>query len=202
MIKPYRLGAGKFLRKNVSGIVLSLLVISTLTLAVNIQPAKAEFGNIYIRADGSVDPPIAPVSSIDNVTYIFTEDIAINGSIIVQRDNIVIDGAGYALQGTESEEGIYLWGRSNVAIRNIEIRAGCGIKLDYSSNNTISGNNITNNAFGIDLEHSNNTVISRNNITNNAMGVWLSSSFNNTISANNVTNKQQLLGHLSRLFLS
>lgn len=187
MIEPYKLGAGELLRKTVSGIVLSLLIISTLTLAVNIQPARADLGNIYIRADGNVDPPIAPVSSIDNVTYIFTEDIALNGSIIVQRDNIVIDGAGYTLQGTESKEGIYLSGRSNVTIRNMEIRAGCGIKLDYSSDNTISGNNITNNAFGIDLEHSNNTVICRNNVTNNGVGVWLSSlSFNNTISANNV----------------
>jgi len=49
------------LRKSVSGIMLILLIMSMLTLAFNIQPVKAS-GTIYIRADGSTDPPTAPVS--------------------------------------------------------------------------------------------------------------------------------------------
>ena len=189
MIKPYKLGAGKLLRKTVSGIVLSLLVISTLTLAFNIQPVKAE-GTIYIRADGSVDPPTAPISSADNITYNFIEDIVTNGSIIIQRDDIVVDGAGYTLQGTESEEGIYLSDRSNVTIRNIEIKTfGCGILLYNSSNNSIYGNKIANNTFGIQLlSFSKSNNVSGNNIIDNAMGAWLGSSSNNTISVNNVTN--------------
>jgi len=50
-------------RKIVSGIMLTLfLLISMLTLAFNIQPVKAS-GTIYIRPDGSIDPPTAPIAS-------------------------------------------------------------------------------------------------------------------------------------------
>jgi len=38
-----------------------------LALAFNIQPVKAS-GSIYIRADGSIDPPTAPIFTMDNVT--------------------------------------------------------------------------------------------------------------------------------------
>ncbi len=61
-------------RKAVSIIMLTLLLTSMLTFAYNIQPVKAS-GTIYIRADGSVDPPTAPISTVDNVTYAFTNNI-------------------------------------------------------------------------------------------------------------------------------
>jgi hypothetical protein len=64
----------KLLRKTVSGVMLILLLTGILTLAFNIKPTKAS-GTIYIRADGPVEPPDAPISSIDNVTYTFTADI-------------------------------------------------------------------------------------------------------------------------------
>jgi hypothetical protein len=51
-------------RKTVSGILLFLLLVSTLTLAFNIQPVKAEGETIYIRADGSVYPPTAPIQRV------------------------------------------------------------------------------------------------------------------------------------------
>jgi len=50
-------------KKNVSAILLFLLLVSTLTVAFNIQRVKAEGGTIYIRADGSVDPPQIPASN-------------------------------------------------------------------------------------------------------------------------------------------
>jgi hypothetical protein len=54
-------------------------------------------------------------------TYTFTENI--NGSILVQRNNIVIDGAGYTLRGEGGldEYGINLIGITNVTIRNKQI---------------------------------------------------------------------------------
>jgi hypothetical protein len=51
----------ELLRKTVSGIMLFLLLVSTLTLAFKIQPVKAEGGTIYIKADGSIDTPTAPI---------------------------------------------------------------------------------------------------------------------------------------------
>jgi parallel beta-helix repeat protein len=61
--------------------------------------------------------------------------------------------------------------------------------LDSSSNNTLSGNNVTaNNWYGIWLDSSSdNNVLSGNNIANNLDGITLYSSSDNTLSGNNVT---------------
>lgn len=88
----------ELLRRTVSGAVLFLLLVSGLVLMFKIQQAKAGgTGTIYIRADGRVDPPDAPISTQDNVTYVFTDNI--NDSIVIERDNIVVEGAGYKVQG-------------------------------------------------------------------------------------------------------
>jgi parallel beta-helix repeat protein len=176
-------------RKTVSGILLFLLLISTLTVAFNIQPTKAS-GTIYIRADGSVEPPDAPISSIDNVTYTFTADIY--DEIVVERDNITVDGAGYTLNGAALvgyPAGMDLSGRTNVAVRNTQIKNfWIGIWLNESSNNNISGNNITNNnSYGICLWYSSNNSVSGNNIANNDYGISLSYSTNNSIVGNNIS---------------
>jgi len=173
-------------------LILVLLTIGMLSLALNIQPAKSEWtGTVYIRADGSVDPPDAPVIIYDNVTYVLTGNITSSADgIVVERDNIVIDGAGYTLQGTGSGKGIDLTGRSNVIIKNMEIKAFNweGILLYYSSNNKISGNNITNNGYGIKVYYSSNNIITGNNITaNNEHGIGLGFALNNRIYGNNIT---------------
>jgi parallel beta-helix repeat protein len=165
-----------------------LLSANILTLASNIQPVKAS-GTIYIRADGSIDPQTALISTVDNVTYTLTGDI--NDSIVVERDNVLLDGAGYILQGAGVDEsrGIHLDGRDNVTIKNMEIKGfSYGIWINSSSNNVMSGNNITDNGYGAYVENSSNNSISGNNITGNVQaGVYLFwYSFNNTISGNNL----------------
>jgi len=49
-------------RKIAIGILLTLVLTSIATLTFDIQPAKAS-GTIYIKADGSIDPPTAPIST-------------------------------------------------------------------------------------------------------------------------------------------
>jgi len=56
--------------KSVSIILLSLLVMSMLALTFRVQPVGAS-GAIYIRADGSIDPPTAPIYTADNITYMW-----------------------------------------------------------------------------------------------------------------------------------
>ena len=175
-------------KKTVSGVMLTLLLISTLTLAFNIQSVKAS-ETIYIRADGSVYPSTAPIKRDGNI-YTFTGNIY--DSIVVQRDNIVVYGAGYTVQGTGAYNsiGIDLTGRSNVTIKNMEIIAfHYGIYLVFSSNNSISGNNITYNGDGgIYLDSSSDNSISGNSITNNGYsGIYLVFSSNNSISGNDIT---------------
>jgi parallel beta-helix repeat protein len=144
---------------------------------------------VHIKADGSIDPQDAPISTVDNATYIFNGNT--NYSIVVERDNIVVDGAGYTLQGTGSEKGIDLTGRSNVAVKNMKIEGFVnGIYLHGSSSNSIFGNNITNSEYGIRLSYSSNNRISGNNITANIhWGILLLESSNsNSISGNNIVN--------------
>jgi len=177
------------LKKFVSGIMMTLLFIGMFSLAIGVKPAKSTWtGTVYIRADGSIDPPDAPIITYDNVTYTLTDNITSTANgIIVERDNIVIDGAGYTLEGTGSGYGVCLDGRSNVTIKSTTItNFNLGIRLYGCSNNIISGNNITNNGCGI-WGYSSNNIINGNNIAaNNDCGIGLHYSSNNSISGNNI----------------
>jgi len=178
------------LRKTVSGIMLTLLFIGMLTLAFNIQPVKSTWtGTVYIRADGSIDPPDVPIITYDNITYTLTNNITSSADgIVVERDDIIIEGNGYTIQGTDSvgSKGVDLTGRVNVTVRNMNVKNfHTGIYLSNSSSCNINRNNITENGFsGIDLRSSFNNRIIESEVINNSFGMVLSSSSNNTVSNN------------------
>jgi len=181
---------GKRRRGLVFGFWVFVLLVAVFSVVFNVPLVRAS-GTIYIRADGSIDPPTAPISTADNITYTFTDNIY--DSIVVERGNIAIDGNRYTVQGSGSGNGFTLSGIKNVTIKNTNIKGfGDGLYLGHSEKNTISGNNITDNWGGINFEYScNNNTISENNITNNYVGVRLyDSSSNNRLLANNVTNNQ------------
>jgi len=154
---------------------------------------------ICIRTDGSVDPTTAPIQRNGDV-YILTNNItrARSSGIIVEKDNAILDGAGYTIQGDSfwgPGTGVILNGRSNITIANITIIAFTeGIYLSGCSNNTICRNNITSNCCdGVRLEDSSNNLILENNISANAQlgeglfaGITLWSSTNNSIVRNNI----------------
>lgn len=169
-----------------------------------------DLGTIAINADGSITPSTAPISTVDNTTYTLTGNI--NGSIVVERDNILLNGTGYTLREPASwitpspgstpsfPPGIDLSGRTNVTVQNIQVNGLItGIELDSSSNNTISGCNVTDldwsYAIGILLSSSSHNIISRCNVTDNDVGyacvgegiVLEGSSSDNRISGNNIT---------------
>jgi parallel beta-helix repeat protein len=185
-------------RKLVFALALTLL-IGMLNVAFNVQRVRAS-GTIYIRANGSIDPPGAPILNVGNVYYTFTADI--HDSIVVERNNIIIDGNRRTLQGSGLGTGISISGsfqivRENVTIKNTTIKNyNDGIQLGWSSNNSVSGNNITaNNGDGIDTGFSSGNSISGNNITaNNGEGIVLYSSNYNSIGGNNVANNGDGIG--------
>ena len=153
-----------------------------------IQPVKAS-GTIYIRANGSIDPSTASIHR-DGNTYTFTDNI--NDSIEIERGNIVIDGAGFTLDGTAATEnfGINAMGEEDVVIQSVKITAfkSAGIMIGYGSLNTeISGNEIVGNGFGIlsQVTCTYNTI-SENNITNCLTAIHFFESSHNTISGNNI----------------
>ena len=175
------------MNKNVvTGMMMTLILTGMLTFASNVQRVEAS-GIIYIRADGSVDPDTAPISSVDNVTYKFTDNIY--DSIVVERDNIEVDGAGYILQGSGSGYGMILARTSNVTVNNVEIREFYhGVYLYESFCIKIVGNNITKNSdHGVLGFDSFNNTIWRNNIIDNDDGIVFFNFSNTEISENNIT---------------
>ena len=176
-------------RKLVLAMSLALVLMGMLSVTFRVQKVEA---TIYIEANGSINPPTANITTADNVTYTFTGNV--NDTIVVERDNIVVDGAGYTVKGTGSGTGIFLSGRSNVTIKSMRIENfSYGIYIDESSNNTITGNNITDNAnHGIYLYYySDDNHISNNNITeNDGNGIEIRSSSNNSIYGNNIAGNE------------
>ena len=190
-----------------------MLFLSGISLAtLEVQRVEAS-GTIYIRTDGSIDPPTAELSSTDNVTYSMTGNL--DSSIVIEKDNIVFDGAGYAIQGSGSGNGIELSERNNVTIENVEVRGFYqgiliynssrgnsvfgvraiynsygGLCIDSSTNNNVTGNMVVSGAEGIILSGNggNNSVV-RNNVEGNEFyGVNLISTSNNLVESNNVSN--------------
>ena len=181
------------MKKFVSRFVLLLVLCSVFVSLPEINMIKAS-GTIYIRADGSVDPVGAPIQRDGNV-YTFTDNIY--DSIIAERDNIVVDGAGYALQAQAAVDavGVDLRDRNNVTVRNLRIKSflgRCGILLLNSNNCNIYRNNLTNNNIGIEMvDRSSRNRIIENHLENNHMGLELFSvnpGSDNTISANEISN--------------
>ena len=190
----YRSGERDLLRRIFPEIMLILMLIGSSAFTIKVQPVKAWTGTVYIRADGSIDPGDAPIQR-DGGIYTLTGNITSGGDgIVVQRDNIVIDGTGHTVQGTEAQRsrGIDLWNRHNVIITNLEIKMyGYGIWFEQSYENAISRNRITYNYRGISLNDAAFNTINENEITNNGQGInnlgeWWAAS--NQITENNITN--------------
>jgi len=166
------------------------VLIGTLALSFVVQRAEAS-GTICIRADGSIEPPTAPIYTADNITYTLTANITADADgIVIERDNIVVDGAGYTVEGGGSGTGIDLSQRNNVTVKNTTIQNFFySIYLNHTNKIALINNNIANNGIGILLNSSLISIVSGNNITNNDWaGVGLISSSNNSISGNSVTN--------------
>jgi parallel beta-helix repeat protein len=178
-------------RKMVSTIILTLVLAGTSTLAFNVQWVRAN-GTIYITTYG-IFPATAPISTVDNITCTLTGDIS--DSIVVQGDNITLDGKGFTVDGanTSGKHGIDVTDCDNVTVKNLKVtRWDYGIWVDSSSfpssNNTILNNSVTEcNWMAITMKHSTQSTISGNNLTDNNYGIWVQSSFSNTVSCNIIT---------------
>jgi parallel beta-helix repeat protein len=145
---------------------------------------------IYIRYDGSVEPSNAPIQRNGDI-YTLTDNIHTNATmgIMIERDNVILDGAGYTIQGIGNYTGIYLSERNNVTIKNMGIDAFVlGVYAYSCSNTTLSENDITDNQAGMFLYFGSNNTIAENNMANNLyIGLWTAYSSDNSISGNNIT---------------
>ena len=151
--------------------------------------AKAE-NTILINNDGSVDG--TDLIQRNNNTYTFLDDIS--GTIVILKDFITIDGAGFTLKGTgdSSQTGINLSHRKNVTMTNLVIidyfigifcRPGAGT----TTNITIWGNYIQNCDIGIEFQGTSNNLIKYNTFKNNSIDISIAYVLgNNLITQNSI----------------
>jgi parallel beta-helix repeat protein len=204
-------------------LLLSFVVVSFQTVGM----VKAETA-IYIKADGTVEgtDKIQRDGNVYTLTGnidVYKGSVPFGGGINVQRDNVVIDGCDYSIQAQEYVySGINLAGRSNVTVKNMQIKDfNHGFFLDESYGNTISGNDISgagnygypvgfwvwnssnnniignkitdHSEYGILLHFSNSNIVSGNNITNNNCGIYFESSQNNMLRNNRLNENSETI---------
>src|SRR3990170_8014764 len=103
------------------------LIFSFLLGGILVQPVKSQFlGSVYISNAGSV----VGTNTIQRNGNIYTLTANISGGIQVQKSNIVIDGAGYTVQGNGDSIGVYIRAQNNVTVKNMKItNFSYGIRL-------------------------------------------------------------------------
>lgn len=182
----------KLLRSSFTSLLLATLFALAMFSPLGETQARAWTGStIRIKADGSVDPPTAPLLTVDKVTYTLTSDLIISSGdgIIIEKDNVILDGKNHTVegQGGGTVSGIKLVKRSGVTIKNIVVKGFYyGIYLADSSGVSVSASNLTSNwGYGIFLERSSGNTISGCSLSRNALfDVYLTLSSGNTVRGN------------------
>jgi len=179
-------------KKAVSGIMLVLLTIGMLSLAFNIQPAKAR--TITVPDDyPTIQEAINNANEGDTIfvkngTYkenvVVNKEISLFGenrettiilgitksrsrTIDVKANNVIINGFTIqTLSGIEfATTGLAVYRCNNTLIQNnIILGNGYGIRLTWSFNITLYGNSIIDNYYGIELVCSSNCTFKDNHI--------------------------------------
>jgi parallel beta-helix repeat protein len=129
----------------------------------------------------------------DGDTYALVSDV--NETIVVNRNNIVIDGSGHKLIGNGGSTGIFLQGVNNVTLKNLLItNFKIGITLTWGWGEigaraiTISGNILRNNSVGIELNlFTGDNILTENIIENGDMGIAIHYSSGNRLRNNQIS---------------
>jgi parallel beta-helix repeat protein len=174
-----------------TALILSLILCFAVVSISEIGIVKAE-STIYIRADGTVEGTDKILREGD--VYTLISDIS--GSIVVERSDVLLDGADYRLQGDGNQNGITLGISNNITVKNLQLSSfNIGIVVMGSDNNKILENTITDNFRGLDLTASENNTVSGNHIANNIGGIALENMYN-SIFGNIIANNSNFGIHL------
>ena len=216
----------------VVSVLFTMLLAGTLMLAVTTRFAHAQTGvTVYINSDGSITPSSAPISTVDNSTYTLNGNLGeltvernnsvidgasyaiggltSNALVLSLTDNVTVENTQIWTRGTffgggyVAQPGVQMTYCTNTRLldNNFTVNVFC-VRIDYSNDTIISGNNIFINktnvpAFntsqweGIVMEYSSGNVISDNNITGCGIGVYLNSCSGNSIYQNNFINNTE-----------
>jgi parallel beta-helix repeat protein len=197
------------LKRIVSGIMLTLLLVGMLTLTFYVQPVRA--GTITVPDDYPTIQEAINAANLGDTIYvksgIYYESLKIDKCLKLigeGKETTIIDGSPITPELDYII--IFLKDMRNVYISGFTLRNGPdGIELDHSHNCTITDNIITmnycggivlfdsnsnnltgntivsNGAAGIDIVWSDNNYIIQNNLLDNTYGLHLQDAYNNII---------------------
>jgi len=191
--------------------LLLLAVLCTSIIAfssvINLASGQLQTAN-YIQPDGSV----TGTSSIQQVGNLYTFTGNVVGGLTVEKDNIVINGAGFTLQN-QLARGVVMAQRTNVTLENLRVELGGGYIIDLTNttdsrliNDTLVGtgnspiptptptaptptasNQLTLEPYAINCLYTDNDTIEGNTITDASTALSMEFSNSNTIIGNNIT---------------
>jgi parallel beta-helix repeat protein len=169
-----------------------LLIAFIMPFTLNQVNASTTY-NYIIKPDGKVYEGLTEVHGVFEVSdSTYTLLGSFSGSLMTQKGDIVIDGAGFTLTGpgAGSGYGIRIDSVNNVTVTNFNVNsAGSLIELVNSEYSNINACNLTN-GVGAWLDNSNHTVITRNTIANPSSsdsGMIIRNSGYNNITENTVS---------------
>jgi len=195
-------------------IILAFVLFSPL-IFVETGHAQTAIQTIRILSDGTVDPATASIQRFGN-RYVFTGNI--NGVIVVEMDNIVLDGDGYTLQGTyngtradgwmigqgppKASDDTSLWTigidfsaatkPTNVTVKNVNVKGFYVGMYVWTQNNTAESNSVTGNIIGVLLSGDSNTIVG-NYIADNDEGIFLGINSPGTVPLNIVLSRNSIV---------
>ena len=160
--------------------------------------------SIAIQPDGSINSTTAPIHRNGDV-YTQTSDI-FNQTIIIQKDNIVFDGANHILQGNLYSDllfqnGVHLENVNGVTIKNLNFSYFFqGIMVQNCTDLTLENNNFANNNNGIRNFDVNDTKIISNTFNNTPTAITIATTGNNALCRNNVISKNSIIEAYNGIF--
>ena len=159
-----------------------LILVGLLILVFGVVPAWTSSLTRYIPDNNSI-------GTWDKNTRTYTLTTDVYQTIVIDKDNLTLDGAGHTITGSGWGNGVYLCQRSNVTVKNcVFSKFYIGILLFIGSSNTLT-NNITNdNSYGIYLHSGSSNTLTKNTIYNNQFGIKLYNCNLNKVYNNNFIN--------------
>jgi parallel beta-helix repeat protein len=138
-------------------------------------------------------PSDTSVGTWDPVNRIYTLTKDTYETLNIVEDNLTLDGAGHVVSGNGSGNGISLFTKTGVILKNLVVQKfDLGIYLHGSSGNTLRGNTICSCIrYGILMIDSGNNVLRNNLMSDNSHNFGLSGGldfhFDNDIDTSNTT---------------
>jgi hypothetical protein len=177
-------------------LLILVLVLSAVIVTLFIHLTTQTYSVVTINPDGSIEGTNRIQRQGD--TYTLTANIS--GAIQVQRSDIVIDGAGYAIKGDGEGRGIDLTNYhgvdpsraqiTNVTVKNLKIiNFSHAIEYVPSVNDTFIDNYVADCSIGFNIWWTANHTLMHNIIENCVTGITISfGGSGNVITENNILN--------------